>query len=292
MFPLSFREFCGFHGIEVPSAHEMTELGSVSPQMRTEVESAFDRYLIEGGFPGVQHLVEGMRIQMLQSYMRDVVARDVVERHGRVDIDLANQVALFGLRNTSCELSVNNLVESLRSVGYKTSWETVNALVRLLVQAHLLELLPEYSVSLSPNSTAMRKVYAADPGIAHAVSRANQQDLCKRFETAVFCELLRRNSDSRISTITSYTDPETSKKVDFLIGDALGTIPYNLVQVTADMTNPKTRKRELEALDAAMRSTKIEMGTIVTLRESGTESLDHGLVEIVPAWKWMLAASR
>jgi predicted AAA+ superfamily ATPase len=74
------------------------------------------------------------------------------KRHGRVGIALANQVALFCLRNTGCELSVNRLVGALREVGYKTSWETVSETVRFFCQAHLLSLLPEYSTSLSPDS--------------------------------------------------------------------------------------------------------------------------------------------
>ena len=288
MFPLSFREHCVFHGIETPQPEALRASGDVAPQKRTELEAAFDRYLIEGGFPGVQKLSYGQRILMLQSYMRDVVARDVVERYRRIDIDLANQVALFGLRNTGCELSINNLVTSLRSVGYRTSWGTINEAVRLFCQAHLLELLPEYAVSLSPDSTATSKVYAVDPGMAYAVSRANQQDVGKRLETAVHGELMRRLALSRIDSVTSYTEQRTKKKVDFLVGDALGADPYALVQVTVDMTADKTRKRELDSLEQAMSATGIREGTFVTLRESGRMEDAFGAIEIVPAWKWAL----
>lgn len=55
------------------------------------------------------------RIELLQSYVRDAVARDVAERLGREDIRLANQFALYGLRNTACEFSVNQLVETSKS---------------------------------------------------------------------------------------------------------------------------------------------------------------------------------
>lgn len=83
----------------------------------------FDRYLTEGGFPGVQNRLNEDRIELLQSYVRDVVARDVAERLGREDIRLANQFALHGLRNTACELSVNQLVESFKELGFKIYWE-------------------------------------------------------------------------------------------------------------------------------------------------------------------------
>ena len=45
--------------------------------MKTSLESAYDRYLIQGGFPGVQTLDAPACTLMLQSYVRDVMARDV-----------------------------------------------------------------------------------------------------------------------------------------------------------------------------------------------------------------------
>ena len=114
----------------------------------------------------------------------------------------------------------------------------------------------DYTVSLSPDSTATDKVYAVDPGMAYAVSRANQQDVGKRLKTVVYGELQRRFELSRVDAIASYTEPKTKKKVDFLVGDALGTDPFELVQVTVDMTAKKTRRREIGSLVEAMRSHK------------------------------------
>ncbi len=289
MQPLSFREFCRFHEVQVPEAAELREVGAVSPQVRTGLEGAFDRYLVEGGFPGVQGLAEGSRIQMLQAYMRDVVARDVVERSVRTDISLANQVGLFCLRNTGCDLSINNLVDDLKSVGYRTSWEKVSEVVRLFEQAHLIGLLREFSMSIAPSSTVPNKVYAIDQGMAFATSRASQQDIGKRLETAVYRELMRRSANGRMETVTSYTARTPGKeKVDFLVGDALACEPYELLQVTVDMGAEKTRKREVGSLEIAMGETRVERAAIVTLREEGRIAGEHGGINVVPAWKWAL----
>ena len=135
----------------------------------------------------------------------------------------------------------------------------------------------------------MPKVYAEDPGIAYAVSRANQQDIGKRLETAVYIELCRRNAGRRTETITSLTVPSAKReKVDFLVGDALGMEPYGLYQVTVDMTLEKTRKREVSSLEAGMRLAHLDRGTIITLREQGEISSEAGQIAIVPAWKWAL----
>lgn len=289
MHPLSFREYCAFHHIETPDMSTSAGAPAVSPQRRTDLESAYDRYLIEGGFPGVQELDAGSRIQMLQAYLRDVVARDILERSGRTDIALANQAGLFCLRNTGCDLSVNSLLEALKSVGYRASWEKINELVRLFQQAHLIGLLPEYSTSLAPKTTTTDKVYAVDQGMAYATSRANQQDIGKRLETAIYAELMRRTANGRLETVTSFTAPtQAREKVDFLVGDALASEPYALYQVTVDMTAEKTRRREVGSLGVAMVKTGIKDANIITLREATQIKTEHGVIEVIPAWKWSL----
>ncbi|WP_165062803.1 ATP-binding protein [Adlercreutzia sp. ZJ154] len=286
MLPLSFREYCRFAGVERIDIDR-----GATPQMQTQLEGMFDRYLTEGGFPGVQNKRAEDRIELLQGYVRDVVARDVADRFGREDIRLANQFALYGLRNTACEFSINGLVEAMKELGYKMYWEKASRLVTLLEQAFLFFEVPEYAVSLKPQSTALPKVYAIDPGITYAVSRANQQDIGKRFETAVFLELRRRLAGRRIDTLTSYTVPDASRhKVDFLLGDALASEPYALMQVSLTLENERTRAREVGSLAAAMSATRLARGTIITLREEDRFEIDEGTIEVVPAWKWFLTS--
>lgn len=285
MWPLSFREYCRFHDIGLPEPGQ----DAFSQASVTRYEGAYDRYLLAGGFPGVQRLSEEDRIEVLQGYVRDVVARDVAERSGRGDVSLAMQLALFAVRNTACEISTNELAGRLAALGYKTYWEKVDGLLRLLRQSYLIHYLEEYTTSLKPSTSATPKVYAEDPGLAHAVSLASQQDLGKRLETAVFLELRRRLAGRRTDTVTSLTIPTPRRqKVDFLVGDALGAEPYALYQVSASLSSPKTREREVGSLEAGMEFARRDEGTIVTLREQETVRSPAGRIEVVPAWRWSL----
>lgn len=287
MMPLSFREYCLFHDLATPDPDDTD--ASFSPQEIIAFESAYERYLVTGGFPAVQHALEPDRIELLQGYLRDVVARDVAERFGRENITLATQTALYALRNTACELSVNSLVEALKTQGWKVYWDKINTLLTLFEQAYLVYELHEYRTTLKPDSTSVPKLYAVDPGMAYAVSRANQQDIGKRLETAVFGELHRRTSGNRTEAVTSYTMPTAKQeKVDFLVGDAMAAEPYALYQVTAGMDSPKTRTREIGSLTAVMQRTELAQGTIITLREEGAETTNAGDIRIIPAWKWAL----
>ena len=284
MLPLSFAEFCLFNGVEPPDPSE-----PVSQREQTRLKGLFDEYLVKGGFPGVQSMIAEDRIEMLQSYVRDVVARDVSERFEREDIALAHQLALFGLRNTGCELSVNGLVDRMKELGYKIYWEKADKVLRAFQDAFLICELNEFTMALKPSTTSNPKVYAIDQGLAYAVSRANQQDIGKRLETAVYLELRRRLAGSRTDTITSFTVPNDRKqKVDFIIGDSLGIEKYELFQVSVSLEGESTRKREIDSLSAAMSETGLEESKVIAIDDEESIEVPSGLIEVIPAWRWFL----
>jgi len=299
MLPLSFAEFVRFHQDIMPSSLHDCDFANGSRQVfssfeRTALESLFDDYLIVGGFPAVQDDSPSTRIEVLQGYVRDVVARDVAERLARPSIPLANQVALLILRTTARELSVNGVCEVLKASGYRIGWERAQELCSLFRQAYLYFELWEYSRQPLAGGTNPPKSYAVDPGLAYAVSRASQEDVGLRLETAVYLELRRRMAGRRTDVISSYTDAGPRRqKVDFLVGEGCvgglePHVPYDLYQVSLSIESEKTRKRELDSLDVAMARTGVDKGTVVTLREEDDVILPSGIVHVVPAWKWFL----
>ena len=297
MLPCSFSEYLRFHSDELPVGFRSGEAGAYAPAERTALEALLDRYLVTGGFPAVQRDTPAARIETLQGYVRDVVARDVAERLARPSMAAANQAALYILRTTARELSVNALVDALRASGASIGWEKARELCDLFRQAYLYFELWEYTRTPLAGGTNPPKSYAVDPGLAYAVSRASQEDIGLRLETAVYLELRRRMAGRRTDVISSFTCPDAARhKVDFLVGEAYAgelepAEPYALYQVALSLEAEKTRRRELDSLDAAMRHTGLEQGTIITLRESGTERTGHGEVRIVPAWRWLLDRS-
>ena len=51
---------------------------------------------------------------------------------------------------------------------------------------------------------------------------------------------------------------------------------------------PRTRKREVRALDRAMAELGLRSGTIVTRGEEETIPVDAGSIDVVPAWRFLL----
>jgi predicted AAA+ superfamily ATPase len=58
--------------------------------------------------------------------------------------------------------------------------------------------------------------------------------------------------------------------------------------VAETIADAKTRQRELRALVALMTERKLSRGTLVTLDEEERIDTEGGLVEVVPAWRWLL----
>lgn len=296
MLPCSFGEYLRFHEDVLPQGYaEAIERHAYSPQEQTALAALFDRYIVEGGFPDIQNDSPATRIEVLQGYVRDVVARDVAERLARPSVPLATQMALLILRGSSNEVSVNGLVDSLKAAGMRVGWERAEEMAALFRQAYLYFEVREFARGIAAGSTNPPKGYAIDPGLVYAVSRAAQEDIGNRLETAVYLELRRRMAGRRTDAIASYTEPKGKRrKVDFLVGEAFAgegapAQPYALYQVSASMRAEKTRKREIEALEAAMEATGLRKGTVITLDEEELLVTAAGQISIVPAWKWFLA---
>ena len=54
------------------------------------------------------------------------------------------------------------------------------------------------------------------------------------------------------------------------------------------MDDPKTREREIRALEDAMTETGLSLGIIITIQSEQTIELKHGIIKILPAWLWCL----
>ncbi|RRF92639.1 MAG: ATP-binding protein [Coriobacteriaceae bacterium] len=98
---------------------------------------------------------------------------------------------------------------------------------------------------------------------------------------------MRRSRGTRPDVVASYAAP-TTERIDFLVGDSLAAEPHLPIQVTADMTRPKTRKREISSLERTMNLAHLEDSLIITLREEAEIPSDAGHIRAIPAWKWSL----
>ncbi len=143
--------------------------------------------------------------------------------------------------------------------------------------------------SVSESTTATPKLYAVDPGLALANSRAATNDAGQRLEDVVYLELRRRALGMRKEAITSLNTKGHGYEIDFVLGDALDEVPWALIQVCESMDDERTAARELRALWEAMEECGLTSATLVVGEGQEETYRNEGFtVRQVPAWKWLL----
>ncbi|MBW3080067.1 ATP-binding protein [Bifidobacterium saguinibicoloris] len=299
MWPLSFEEYCRFHGTSTTAT-----AGEYPADTRRPLQNAFDDYLSIGGFPAVQAMPLLDRMRLLQGHADEIVIKDVLERFGATSLRVATRFSRNALRSTGLKFSVNAQIKSLRGMQVPVSGGKLYDLLDDFEDAHLLFKIGDFTFAIKDNPKAANKVYAVDPGLSLAVAPANHLDLGQRLETAVFVELKRRYGDNRTNTIATYS-AGNCPEVDFVIGDIAAGEPYQLIQVAVETGIDTTRiddfastslrdkfRSEIGNLAAAMENTGLDHGTLISLNEEGRVAVPSGTIEVIPAWRWFLQQGR
>lgn len=289
LLPYSLSELAQKAGL--PTAVPQTGVFATADELR--LKSLLSTYLDTGGFPDAQGLPATQAVSLLQSYVRRVVGADVVERHGIKRPRIASLFAQRALSTNAKPLSLRKIENDLRSAGIATSRELLSELLGYYEEAYLLFQVREATNSLSENTTANPKVYAIDPGLALANTRAGISDLGQRLENAVYLELRRRTQGSRDGAVSSLRTHAHGYEVDFFVGDALTGAASGLYQVSVAVQDPKTLERETRALWEAMDERDVATGLLIVGEGHDAQyELGGRRIVQVPAWKWLLGQGR
>lgn len=281
LFPLSFREYARFHNIDATATCE-----TFSKEQASALKHACGKYLIQGGFPGIQLLDDNERVNVLQSYAQFTVARDIVERHGFSNAAYAQNLARIALASSGRDFSISKIDKNGKSAGYTPGRATITKMIDAFEDAHMIHQVYEFSHSAQKVRLGGFKVYAEDPGLLCALGPATSDGLTRALETVVYLEM-RRRSSTRIGSI-ALLKLKSGKEIDFIEGDEAFGVAYKLVQVCLTMADEATKRREVSALREAMKRFDNDTATIVTLDEEEDIEVEEGTIHVIPAWKWLL----
>jgi len=272
IFPLSFREFLAFQGVDSePGAHP----GS---RARATLQHMAGRYLEQGGFPEVQRLEGDLRRQILQNYLDVVILRDVVERFSVRNTTVLRSLIRHIMSAPATRFSVNKFYGTLRSQGVQCTKNSLYDYLDHLSDAYLVYQAPIHSRSAKARQVNPKKVYAIDTGLLRAMSFQMTEDRGALLENLVYMHLRRQGIRAE------YYAPPEGGEVDFVV-PAAGNRGRRLIQVCWSLGDPATRRREMGRLRNAMTQLRLRRGTVVTWLD---EDSPGGGIEIIPAWKWLL----
>ena len=269
VYPYSFKEYLAVH--QVPTA----ELDTLSTEGRAKVIRCFDEYLHDGGLPAAA-LLPAKRNYLSsvyqKIYMGDIIARNKITNVSGIRI-LVRKMAESVCR----PISYNRINNLLSSVGGKLSLATTIKYVEYCEDAWLLLRLRNYSSALADKESNC-KYYFIDTGILglFLIDKDAMQ-----LENLVALQLFRiYGHDPENERVFFYND---SFEVDFYVPEA-----ELAIQVSYSLRNEDTRKRETEALQKLPRRLPCSRRIILTYDEEETITDQHGIIEVIPTWKWLL----
>lgn len=134
--------------------------------------------------------------------------------------------------------------------------------------------------SLARSNTNPKKVYCVDHALVTSVSSGIHTNTGHLLENLVFTALRRRHQG------IYYYKTKTGREVDFVV--PMREKPAMLVQVCESLVEPQTRKREIAALREAMAEWQVSTGTVVTRGQEERIDVVGGIIEVVPAWRFLL----
>lgn len=268
LYPFSFAEYCDMKQVET---HKRTT------QAVAAQRAAFDEYLRQGGFPELQTVADEK--DYITDLVDNILKRDIEQRFRVVHKAAFEQLAQH-LLNVSPTVVVE---KSLRDLfGFKSE-HTAQNYISYLRQAYLLVALHKYSPK-SKLRISGEKIYPVDVALMNKrLDAFAGENLGWRLETVVYIELLRRRKANDWD-IYYYTDRTT--ECDFLL--CKGNQTVKAIQVSYDISDSKTRKRETAGLLATARKTGCK--DLVLLTDHQYEELEMGSLKITirPVYDFLL----
>jgi uncharacterized protein len=274
IFPFSFNEFLTFQG------EDRGKKARYGSRKRASLQHLAGLYMETGGFPEVQSLETPLRHEVLRNYLDVVILRDVVERHGVSNVEALRSLIRQAISAPGGRFSVNRFYNTMKSRGISCTKNSLYDYLEYLTDAFIIYQVPIYTRSEKVRQVNPRKIYAIDTGLVRAMSHRMTRDDGVLLENLVFTHL-RRHGISPAYYLTS-----AGTEVDFVFHTPTEGEPQ-LVQVCWDLSDSKTRNREVESLLQVMRELGSSRGTIVTWLDE--DSPGNG-IDVVPAWKWLLGS--
>ncbi len=269
LFPFSFEEYCIYKGVDTVT------LTSKNEGFR---RAAFDQYLHQGGFPAL--LVEKNATSYVNSLVNAIITRDIEQRFKiRYPISFENLTTHL-LNNAPCTINVSELKNLF---GIK-SVHTVEKYISYLKQAYLIIGLHKYSCK-SKLRIRDEKVYPIDVAILnHRNDAFAGENLGWRLECIVYIALLRKHRPLQHDI---YYFRNNSNETDFLICN--GNTVIQAIQVSYDISNHKTYRREIKGLLAAAQATHCKNLLLIT--DHVRQDVNHNGfdIEIRPCYEWLLS---
>ena len=220
VYPFSFKEYQEYYKFK-------------------DIQEAFDKYTYEGGMSGSYlYKTQEEKYQYIEDIFNTLIVRDIKQKYKIRNTDIIQNLTDYLMDNISNLTSVNNITNVLNSNKVSITDKTINNYIEYLCNAFAFYKIKRYDIKGKQFLSTQNKYYLADQSFRYAMLGTSNMDYGRTYENIVAIELLRRGYEAYVGTLYK-------KEIDF-VAQKKGKKIY--IQVSDDISNEKTFKREVEAL--------------------------------------------
>lgn len=267
IFPFSFKEYLAYKDIEI---------NFYSSKSLSLIKNTFASYLREGGFVETFDEKTDIQKKILHDYLDLIIYRDLIDRYNIKNRAFLKHLVKYTFSNISTLVSFNKLFNEYKSLGYKVSKDTIYNYLTYLEDAYAVFAIPIFKNSVREEQRHPRKIYAIDTGFKALFDTSISADYSKLYENLAFLHLRRKTKE--IYYFKQHQEVDFYCKLD----------KPQLINISYDISDIKTKQREITALQEAMRYFKYNEAILITQDDEETLNIDGQTICIKPLWKWLL----
>jgi predicted AAA+ superfamily ATPase len=263
ILPLSFLEYLSFKEIRVTSKTKYSS-------ERYKIIKEYEEYLHFGGFPELLQMND--KREFLSSVYQKLFYGDLIARYKVSNVVTLKLMVKKLAESVNNETSINRIKNLIKSTGVSIGNNTLFDYLNYLESSFLIASITNFHSKFTEKETN-KKYYFLDNGIL-GLFLIDQPT--KLLENQIYIELRRRGEHPYFL--------KRKTEVDFYIPEK-----GMLIQVSYSIKNPETLEREVIGLRSAMKAFGITNSWIITYDETKELEVQEGIINVVPAWQWLLA---
>lgn len=220
VYPFSFSEYLSYYGT-------------------SDLQSAFDAYIKEGGMSGSYLYKESEeKYKYLADIFDTLILRDIRQKYKIRNIALMDKIADFMMDNISNLTSSRKIADTLTKNMDSINHKTVGSYLDYLCNAFAFYQVRRYDIRGKKYLTSNQKYYLSDHAFRFAKLGTRNLDYGRVMENIVALELMRRGYEIYVGVFYK-------KEIDFV---AVKQNEKIYIQVSDDISNEKTFEREVDSL--------------------------------------------
>lgn len=199
-------------------------------------KDVLDRYMRVGGFPilWISDVPERSCMQTVRDITEVILSKDIEQRFNIRNHVLLRDIYCTILSTIGSYVSSNNIYSTIRSMGSKTTVDTVNEYIGHLEAANLIIRANVFDLKGRRTLENKHKYYAMDLGLKHSLLGYRPEDISGHMENILFIELMYRGYEV-------YVGDYNGKEID-LVAIKDGSRLY--IQACSSIDSQKTFDRE------------------------------------------------